>query len=104
MEYEGSCGDDGAFADVCMIEHGGSHADEGAVVNGAAMEGDVMSDGDVVAYLECCFLIEGMETAAVLYVDSVADADVVDIASHNGIEPYGTLVAHGDIAYDSGVF
>ena len=63
-----------------------------------------MSDGDVVAYLECCFLIEGMEAAAVLYVDSVADADVVDIASHNGIEPYGALVAHGDIAHDGGVF
>jgi hypothetical protein len=45
-----------------------------------------------------------MEAAAVLDVDSVADADVVDIASHNGIEPYGALVAHGDIAYDGGVF
>lgn len=87
-----------------MIENGGSHADEGAVVNGAAVEGDVMPDGDIIAYFECSFLIEGMEAAAVLDVYSIADADIVDITAYDCIEPYGTLVAHGDIAYDSGVF
>ena len=45
-----------------------------------------------------------MEAAAVLDVYSIADADIVDITAYDCIEPYGTLVAHDDIAYDGGIF
>ena len=56
-----ACCDDGAFADDGVVEDGGSHADECTALDGAAVQGDVMPDGDVVAYFYGGFLIEGVE-------------------------------------------
>ena len=63
-----------------------------------------MTDGDVVAYLNGCLLIEGVQARAVLNVDAVADTDVVDVAAHYGIEPHAAVVAHHDIAHYGSVF
>jgi hypothetical protein len=41
-----------------------------------------------------------MEAGAVLYVHTVTNADIVDVATNHGVEPHGALVAHRDIADD----
>jgi hypothetical protein len=45
-----------------------------------------------------------MQHGTVLYVDLVADADRIHIATNDRIEPNGTIVAHDNISNNGGVF
>jgi hypothetical protein len=44
-----------------------------------------------------------VDAAAVLNVRAVADGDGGYVAAHDGIEPYGALVAHRDVAHDGSI-
>jgi hypothetical protein len=103
LEYEGSCGYDGAFAHLAAVEQGRAHADESVIVNGAGMDGDVMAYRHVVADMgRTC--VEGyMHAAAVLDVRAVADGDWGYVATNDGIEPYGALIAHRYITHNRGI-
>lgn len=98
FEYDGTGGDDGAFAYDGVVHHHGTHADEGQVVDVGAMDGDIVADGDVIAYPAYRFFVKGMQHCAVLDVDAVADGDGVDVAAQGYAEPYRALVAHGYVA------
>ena len=103
LEYEGTCGYDGAFAHLAAVEQGRAHADESVIVNGAGMDGDVMAYRHVVADMgRTC--VEGyMHAAAVLDVRAVADGDWGYVATNDGIEPYGALIAHRYITHNRGI-
>ncbi len=103
LEYKGTCGYDGAFAHLATIEQGRTHADKGVIVNGAGMDGDVMTDRHVVADMgRAC--VEGyMHAAAVLDVRAVADGDWGYVATNDCVEPYGALIAHRHVADNRGV-
>ena len=49
LEHEGTCGYNGTFAHLAAVEQGRAHADEGVIVDGAGMDGDVMAYRHVVA-------------------------------------------------------
>ena len=53
----------------------------------AAVERDIVPDGDIVTDLDRGLLIEGMEDGAVLDIHIVADADGVDVTAEDGVEP-----------------
>ena len=103
LEHEGTCGYDGAFAHLAAVEQGRAHADEGVIVDGAGMDGDVMAYRHVVADMgRTC--VEGyMHAAAVLNVRAVADGDWGYVATNDGIEPYGALIAHRYITHNRGI-
>lgn len=91
---------DGSFAYHHVVEQGGTHADEGVVADGCAVDGDVVTHGYVVAYLDGGLLVQGVKHASVLYVHAIAHAYAVYIASDNGAEPDATIAPHYHITYD----
>ena len=103
LQYQGTGSHDGAFAHLAAVEQGRAHADESVIVNGAGMDGDVMAYRHVVADMgRTC--VEGyMHAAAVLDVRAVADGDWGYVATNDGIEPYGALIAHRYITHNRGI-
>jgi len=104
LQHQGTSGHDGAFANLTAVEQGGTHADEGIVMDGAGMDGDVVADGHVVADVGRASLMGDVDAGTVLNVGAVADGDGSHVAAYHRIEPHGALVAHGDVAHDSGIF
>ena len=49
LQHQGASGDDGTLPHLAVVEQRGSHADEGAVVDGAGMYRDVVAYGHVAA-------------------------------------------------------
>ena len=94
---------DSSFADDDIIHHDGSHADEGVVTDMAAVERDIVPDGDIVADLDRGLLIEGVEDGAVLDIDVVADADGIDVTAEDGVEPDTAALPEDDISDDGSV-
>ncbi len=103
LEHEGASGYDAAFAHLTAIEEGSAHADEGVIVDGTGMNGNVMTYRHVVADVSGTRVESDMNATAVLDIRAVADGDGSHIATNDSIEPYRTFVAHRDIAYNRGV-
>ena len=103
LQHQGPSSDNGPFAYLTAIQQGGPHANEGMVVNGAGMHGDIMSDGDIAANMRGSRLVSHMDAGTILYIGAVANGDRRHVAPHYSIEPYRTLIAHGDIPHDGGV-
>ena len=49
LKNQGTGGHDGAFAYLAVVEKGTTHTDEGMIMNGAGMDGGIMTDGHVTA-------------------------------------------------------
>ena len=103
LKHQGASGNDRPLAHLAMVEEGGPHADEGTVVDGAGVDGAVVSDGDVAADLGGTGIVGDMDAGAVLHVGAVAYGDGGHIASHHCIEPDRALVAQRHIAHQGGV-
>jgi len=69
----------------------------------AAVERDIVPDGDIVTDLDGRLLIEGMEDGAVLDIDVVADADGVDVTAEDGVKPDAAALPEDDISDDGSV-
>ena len=69
----------------------------------AAVERDIVPDGDIVADLDRGLLIEGVEDGAVLDIDVVADADGIDVTAEDGVEPDTAALPEDDISDDGSV-
>ena len=103
LQHQGTSGNDRALADLTAIEQRRTHADEGVVVDGAGMDGDIMADGDIRADMRRTRLEGDMHARAILYIGAMANSDGGYIATNNGIEPDGALVAHLYVANNGGV-
>ena len=75
----------------------------GVVTDMAAVERDIVPDGDIVTDLDRGLLIEGMEDGAVLDIHIVADADGVDVTAEDGVEPDAAALPEDDISDDGSV-
>jgi len=73
------------------------------VVDGTGMDGNVVADGNVAANVRGTCIKGHMDTGTVLHVGTVADGNGCHIATYHSIEPYRALVAHGDVAHNSGI-
>ncbi len=104
LQDERAGGHDGSLPHDGVVEDGGAHADEGAALDFAAVQGDVVPHGHVVADDDGGFLVERVQAASVLDVHAVAHFDVVHVAADDGVEPYRAVVAHGDVADDGRSF
>lgn len=98
FQHDGAGCDDGIAADLGIIHDDGAHADEDLIAKLATMYDGVMADGDVVADDGLGFLVGGVYDDAVLYVDLIADADAVDVAADDGVEPDACFVAYFDVS------
>lgn len=56
-QYYGACGDDRSLAHYGVIQHHGTHADQGAITNLRPVDRYVMADGYIIADLDRRFLI-----------------------------------------------
>ena len=93
----------GSLADDGIVEHGASHADEAAALQGTGMNGGIVADGDIVFDDGGTNLVGDMHHGSVLNIHTVAHGDGCHITAHDGIEPHTTLVAHGHFAHDGGI-
>jgi hypothetical protein len=66
------------------------------------MQGDAVADGHIVAEDARRFAVERMDARVVLDVRAVSYLDEMYVASHDGIEPDGAVVAHLYIAHYHG--
>lgn len=103
-EHHGTGCDYGSGAYNGIVHHHGAHANEGVVMDLAAVEGNVMAYGDVVADFDGRLLVERVEHGAVLDIHAVADANGVDVAAEHGVKPYGALIADRKVADECGIF
>ena len=67
------------------------------------MYNGVVADGDIVADDGLGFLVSGVDDDTILDVDFTADADAVDIAAYDGIEPDAGPVTDLDISDHGGI-
>lgn len=101
LQDQGTGGYDGTMTDDSVVQNGGAHTDEGAAFHFATVQRDIMSYGHVVADDDGGFAVKRMQARTVLDVHAVADFDEMYVSAQDGVKPYGTVVAHGDVAYDS---
>lgn len=96
---------DRVFPDHRAVHDDGAHSDQHPVLNGAAVQHDIVTDSHVVANDEGMRVVVNMQHAEVLHVGSVSNADVIHIAADDGMEPGAAVFAHHDVADDDrGVF
>ena len=100
LQDQGTGGHDGTVADDSVVQNGGPHTDEGAAFHFATVQRDIMSYGHVVTDDDGGFAVKRMQARAVLDVHAVADFDEMYVTAQDGVKPYGTVVAHGDVADD----
>lgn len=79
------------------------HSNEYMIVNGTAMNDGQMSDAHIVADDGLRFFEGAMDDCIVLDINAVADADGINIAADNGVEPNRAVVAHNHIPYQGGI-
>ena len=103
LQYQGTCSHDGTFAYLATVEQGRTHTNQGIVVDGAGMHGDVMPDGDLVADMRGTSLVGYVYTTAILNVGTVTDGDRSHIAANHRIKPYRTLITHRHVTHDGSV-
>src|SRR5580704_1750676 len=102
FEEERAGGYDAAGADVHAVQDYGTHADEAARLDGAAVQRDGVADGHVVAEDERVLVAHDVEDAAVLNVGARADANVVHVAANHGAGPDARIFADDYVADDDG--
>ena len=103
LQHQGAGGDDGALPHLAVVEDGGTHAYEGAVVDGAGVDGDVVADGDVAAYMRGADVVGHVYAASVLHVGAVTKGDGRHVTAHHSVEPHRALVAQRHVAHQRGV-
>ena len=101
-KHESTSSDDCALANDGVVEHSGTHADEGTVQNRATMKGNTVSDSDILSNIYRRCAIEGVHTGIVLDVAAIAYLDIMNIASKDGAWPNGDIVAQSYFADDNG--
>ena len=102
-KYQSAGGYDGTFAHYGMVEQGGAHTDECFVVDTCPVQGDVMSDRNIIADFYGRFLVKCVQDASVLDVYPVSDADAINISPQDGIEPDAAIVSHHYITDNRGI-
>jgi len=74
-------GDDGTFADFGSVQDYGTNADESIVFDGAAVQADLMADGDTVPDYKRKIRAFNVEDTIVLNVRLFTDFYVMHVAS-----------------------
>src|SRR5581483_4603633 len=103
FQYDRAGGDDRVFSDLGVVHNDGTHADEDAIVDDAAMYDGVMTYRNVVADANTGFLVCPVDNDTVLDIYLIAKVDTIDIAPYHGVEPNATIVAHLYVAHYCGV-
>ena len=86
------------------VHHDAAHADQNAVAQGAAVQGDVVADGHFVADQQRVAVgvkgpgVGDMQHAAVLHAAALADPDPVHVSAHHGHRPHRGILAQHHVA------
>jgi hypothetical protein len=87
---------------VTAVEDHRAHANEAAVGDVAAVQGDAVADGDVVAEDQRIFVAHDVEDRAVLDIGARADANIVDVAPDHRAGPDTGVFADDHVADEDG--
>jgi hypothetical protein len=69
-------------------------------MDSAAMDNGIMSNRNIIAYVDRPFLISTMDDGPVLDVDIIPYPDVMNITSYNCVEPYTAIISYDNITGD----
>lgn len=103
-QYQSASGYDRPRLDMNAVQHRGSHANQDVALDVGAMHTGIVTDGDIVGYLNIAIAQRGMETGAILHVDTIAQLDIIDIATQHGTIPDAAPLAHLHLTDDGGGF
>ena len=93
-------GDDRSGADVRAVQKNGAHADETAVLDGAAMNDGRVPNRHVVADRGGMGVFHHVDDGAVLHVRTVPDANPVHVAADDRHHPHAAVFANLHVADD----
>src|SRR5690606_31993165 len=102
----GAGADDHLVLDHRAVHDDAAHADQNAVAQGTAVQGDLVPDGNIVADDQrIAFRVEGsgvgdVQHAAVLHTGARADADAVHVAADHGHRPDRAVITQYHVADD----
>jgi hypothetical protein len=94
--------DDNVAGHHGLVEHGSMDAHEHAIVDGAAVDHGIVTDGHLIADDGWAVGVHDVDAGVVLHVASASDADVIHIATYGHIKPDTALFAENHIADDVG--
>ena len=84
------------------VENARADADQGSIVDRAAMNHTAVPDHHATADLEWMCLVTDMQDGPVLNVGSASDLDPVHITASGGLEPEGAVIPDLNVADDPG--
>jgi hypothetical protein len=96
-------GDDSALADYGMVKDNGTHTNEGTMADVGTMDSDIVAYRDFITNLNDGLLIESVQDGAILYIDAIANADGIDVATYHSSEPEATLSSNLHITDNNGI-
>jgi len=97
-KHDGACGDDSSFAYDSMVKQDSAYADERSVTDFSSVNRHVMSDGNIITYIDDRLFVQGMQHRAVLYVDAIADTYRIDVSAQDRTIPDTATLADDYIA------
>ena len=78
-------------ADAAAVQQNRAHPDQAPILDGAAMHDRAVSDRHIVADDGWMGITHDMDEGEVLNIGARADADGVDVASHDHVHPHAAL-------------
>ena len=100
LQHQCTSSNDGALTHLTAVEQRRTHAYQGAVVDGAGMNSNIVSNSNIRADMRRSRLVGNMDAGAILHIGTVANSNRSHIATYHGIEPDGALVAHLHVTYN----
>jgi hypothetical protein len=92
--------DQALFSNLRTIQDNGAHANKGKRMNRTRMRDDIVGNRHTVAKKGRNAATEHMNRRVILDIDAVADANVTDVAPHDGVKPDTRLIPNVHIADD----
>ena len=103
FQHNGPGSNNGIAVHHGAIHYNGAHAHQHIVVQRTAMHQCIVPNGYIVADNGFAALVRAMDDGTILHIDLVAQADAVDIAADNGVEPHTARITHFHVAHNSSV-
>ncbi len=101
LRDEGIRADDRAMTYDSSVEDGSAHADEALVLYLASMQGDAVTDRDVLTYF-AAVVVSDVEAGVVLNVGSLTHRDEINVTAQGGVVPDGGVFCDGYFADEVG--
>ena len=94
---------DSTFTNLSTIKNRTAHSDETTFSESTGMNRSIMTDCHIILHNGRTSSVSYMNHRTILHIATVTHSDRGNITSYGSPEPYGALVAHCDITYNSSI-